>query len=145
MGRMALLITLVLSLASGAWTAPLRTAAVGDRMGALTVGLKEVTLDTGLCRTPLGAVPLRRIGYIVPGREPNEENASVVGLVLLTGQIAVLATFDETNMDDAVTIYADREGNGLVTDVWAAEGAPMGCAIIGTLRYLQQGMGTLRQ
>lgn len=145
MGRLAFVVTLVLSLAAAASAAPLRTAGVGDRMGSLTVGLKEVTLDTGLCRTPLGAVALRRVGYVVPGREPNEDNASAVGLVLMTGQLAVLATFDETNMDDAVTIYADRDGHGLVTDVWAVEDAPKMCVIIGTLRYLQPVTGTLSQ
>lgn len=105
-------------------------------LGSLTVGLKEVTLESGVCRTPLGVVPVHRVGYVVPGREVNEDNASAVGLVLQSGHVAVLATFDETNMDAAVTVYADREGNGRVTDVWAVNEAPGACAIIGSLHYL---------
>jgi hypothetical protein len=137
MGRTLLTVTLafVLSLAPTAWAQPLRTAKVGDRMGSIIVGLTQVTLDSGACRTPQGLVPVRRVAYVVPGRVTNEENASAIAFVVVTGQVAVLATFDEANMDEPVTIYADTDGVGLVTNVWPVTDAPKACDVIRDLHY----------
>ena len=137
MGRTLLVVTLalVLSVEAVAWAQPLRKAGVGDRMGSLTVGLTQISVDTGVCGTPQGAVPVRRAAFVVPGRDASEENASIVALVLATGRIVVLATFDEANLDEPVTIYADKDGHGLVTDLWPVADAPKPCDIVRGLRY----------
>jgi hypothetical protein len=136
MGRTLLVVTLalVLSVDAAAWAQPLRKAGVGDRMGSLVVGLTQIALETGVCKTPQGAVPVRLAGYIVPGREANKDNASAVAVVLETGRMVVLATFDEANLDEPVTIYADKDGRGLVTNLWPVADAPSPCDIIRDLR-----------
>ena len=136
MGRTLLVVTfaLVLSVEAVAWAQPLRKAVIGDRIGSLTVGLTQISLDSGVCQTPQGAVRVRRAAYVVPGRDASEDNASIVALVLATGRIVVLATFDEANLDEPVTIYADKNGHGLVTDLWSVADAPKPCDIIRDLR-----------
>ena len=137
MRRTLLMVTLafVLSLAATAWAQPLRAAQVGDRMGSIIVGLTQITLDSGACRTPQGLVPVRRVAYVVPGRVTNEDNASAIAFIMMSGQVAVLATFDEANMDEAVTVYADKDGLGLVTNVWPVADAPRACDVIRDLHY----------
>jgi hypothetical protein len=126
----------IVFVATTATAAPLRNAKVGSRIGSLIVGLTRVTLDSGKC----GIVPVDRVGWVVPGRSRDEDHASFVGF-LVQGKIAVLASYDEEDLDKAVIVYADIDGKELITDVWPVEDAPSACWIV--TRMLHWGQGSM--
>ncbi len=109
---------------------PFRVATVGDRMGSLTVGLTRVPIGSGRC----GSVPATVVGWSVPGRPLDLENASVAG-VLVDGKVVVVASYDEQNLSQAVTVYADLDGRGIITNVWSIGAAPPACTIVGMLHH----------
>lgn len=117
-----------LAAATAAWTAPLRTARVGDRMDALIAGLTP--LPRGPVRACRGGGPsLTYIDYVVPGRPAGDESASFVGFAE-GDRLVILVAYDEDNLGTPVTVYADLDGRGLVTNVWPAEAAPSPCGIV---------------
>ena len=119
----ALVVLLVLT--GTATASPLRDAKAGSRIGGLVVGLTRIPLDSGKC----GIVPVERVGWVVPGRPRDEDHASFVGF-LVRGRIAVLASYDEGNLDTAMIVYADLDGHDLITDVWPVDQAPSACWIV---------------
>jgi hypothetical protein len=112
--------------------APMRTAKIGDRMGALVVGMAKV--DSGRKGT-CGDTPVQIFDYIVPGRPLDEDHASFIGAWAFD-RLVVLVSFDESDLTVPITVYADLEGQGLVTDLWAVEEAPAGCELIQRARHV---------
>jgi hypothetical protein len=109
---------------------PFYSAKIGERLTKLTVGLNSVSLDKGLCA---GVLPAERVGWVIPGREKNEDNASVVGFYMIIKgqhQLVIMVTYDEQNKDEPSTVYADMDGKGLITNVWDAADAPGACQIM---------------
>jgi hypothetical protein len=121
-------------LAAAVQAAPFRSAKVGDRMGALVVGLVRIPLGSAAC----GPVLVDRAGWVVPGRPLDEGHASFVG-GLVRGKIAVLVSYDEENLDVAAVMYADVDGKGLVTHVWPTEDSPPACWIVVHMLHWGQG------
>jgi hypothetical protein len=129
-------LVVMLLLAGTATAAPLRDAKAGSRIGSLVVGLTRIPLDSGKC----GMVPVERVGWVVPGRPRDEDHASFVGF-LVHGRIAILASYDESNLDQAMVVYADLDGHDLITDVLPVEQAPSACWIVTRmLRWNQTAM-----
>jgi len=126
------LVLLVLSLSIAAFAEPLRTAQVGDRIGLLFAGLRKV--DGG----PVGTCPDGKIvgyvDYVVPGRPPDDHDASFVGFTV-DSRVVIVVAFDENDLSAPVNIYADMDGNGLITNTWPVGEAPSACVIMQHLRY----------
>jgi hypothetical protein len=126
------LVLLVLSLSIAAFAEPFRTAQIGDRIGSLLAGLRKV--DAG----PVGSCPDGKIvgyvDYVVPGRTPDDHNASFVGFTV-GSHVVIVVAYDENDLSAPVNVYADMEGKGLITDVWPVDTAPSPCAIMQHLRY----------
>jgi hypothetical protein len=118
-------LAVIFLLVGTATAAPLRDAKAGARIGSLVVGLDRISLDSGKC----GEVAVDRVGWVVPGRPRDEDHASFVGF-LVHGKIAVMASYDESNLDQAVVVYADLDGRDLITDVWPVDQAPSACWIV---------------
>ena len=116
-----------------AYAQPLRIAKVGDRMGSLVTGLKKI--DGGpLGSCGAGAPVVSYVDYVVPGRTPDDTNASFQALTIGDHVVAMIA-YDEEDLSTPVAIYADIDGNGLVTNAWSIPNAPQLCAIVRGLRY----------
>jgi len=105
---------------------PMRTAAVGDRMGSLVVGMSKIDSGrTGQC----GDVSVKIFDYIVPGRPLDEDHASFIG-AWAYDRLVVLVAFDEGDLTAPLQVYADLDGKGVITDTWTADDAPNGCELI---------------
>jgi hypothetical protein len=108
--------------------ASLRNANVGDRMGSLVAGLVKVDAGpVGSCTA--GGPVVRSIDYVVPGRPTDDDNASLIGFSV-GDRVVILVAFDEDDLSTPLAVYADRNGKGLVTDVWPAADAPSLCEIV---------------
>jgi hypothetical protein len=57
-------------------------------------------------------------------------NASLIGFSV-GDHVVILVAFDEDDLSTPLAVYADRNGKGLVTDVWSAADAPTLCEIVG--------------
>jgi hypothetical protein len=126
-------VVLTMAIVATASAQPLRSANVGDRMGALVTGLQKVSGGPlGSCAP--GAPVVSFIDYVVPGRTPNDDNASFQAFTV-GGHIVALVAYDEEDLSAPVAVYADADGNGLVTDMWSVEEAPALCAIVSNLHY----------
>ncbi len=112
---------------------PLRIANVGDRMGSLVTGLRKI--DGGpLGSCTAGAPVVSYADYVVPGRPPDDTNASFQALIIGDHIVAMIA-YDERDLSTPVSVYADIDGNGMVTNVWSIPAAPPLCAIVRGLHY----------
>jgi hypothetical protein len=120
------------AVAAAAAAAPLRSASVGDRMGSLVAGLVKV--DAGPVGSCTGRGPvIHSVHYLVPGRPADDDNASLIGFSV-GDRVVILVAFDEDDLSTPLAvIYADRNGKGLITDVWSAEDAPTLCEIVGAV------------
>ncbi len=122
-GALAIVFTIF---AIPALAAPIRTSKVGDRMGALVVGMVKV--DSG-AETACGRTPVRIFDYVVPGRPLDEDHASFIG-IWAYDRLVILVSFDDEDLSAPVEVYADLTGDGLVTHLWAVDDAPSGCQLI---------------
>ena len=119
---------LVMAVATVASAQPLRTATVGDQIGALVAGL--TTVDAGpIGSCGEGAPMISYVDYVVPGRPVDDDNASFVGLAI-GDRMIMLVAYDEDDLSTPVAVYADSDGKGMVTNVWPAGEAPEPCAIL---------------
>jgi hypothetical protein len=126
-------VLLAMTVTVAASAEPLRIAKVGDRMGALVTDLRKV--DGGpLGSCGAGAPVVSYIDYVVPGRPADDDNASFQALTIGEHVVAMIA-YDEQDLSTAVAVYADSDGNGLVTNVWSIPNAPQLCAIVQRLHY----------
>lgn len=126
-------VLLAMTVTVAASAQPLRIAKVGDRMGALVTGLIKV--DGGpLGSCVAGAPVVGYIDYVVPGRSPDDDNASFQALTIGDHIVAMIA-YDEQDLSAPVAVYADIDGNGLITNVWSIPDAPQPCAIVRGLHY----------
>ena len=124
---------LAMTVATAASAQPLRIAQVGDRMGSLVTGLRKV--DGGaLGSCAAGAPVVSYVDYVVPGRTPDDDNASFQAFTV-GDHIVALVSYDEEDLSAPVAVYADRDGKGLVTDVWSVTDVPGLCAIVQGVRY----------
>jgi hypothetical protein len=114
-------VLLAMTVTVAASAQPLRIAKVGDRMGALVTGLIKV--DGGPLGSCVAGAPV--VGYIavVPGRSPDDDNASFQALTIGDHIVAMIA-YDEQDLSAPVAVYADIDGNGLITNVWSIPNAP---------------------
>jgi hypothetical protein len=127
------LVVLVLTTTVAASAEPLRTALVGDRMDSLLAGLTKVELGPiGSCAA--SAPVISYVDYVVPGRSMDDDNASLVGLAI-GDRIVVMVVYDEQDLSTPVDVYADLDGNGLITNVWPFAEAPAPCEIMQRVRY----------
>jgi hypothetical protein len=130
-GISVVLLTMVI--VAAAYAEPLRSAKVGDRMGSLITGLRKVDDGPlGSCAFGNGVVSVT--DYTVPGRAPDDDNASYQAFTI-EDHIVALVAYDEGDLSTPVAVYADIDGNGLVTHAWPAEEAPSLCAIVKNLHY----------
>lgn len=127
------LVLLAMTAATAAPAEPLRTARVGDRMGSLVTGLKKVE-GTALGSCAAGAPVVSYVNYVVPGRPADDDNASFQAFTVGKHLVAVVA-YDEEDLDTPVAVYADMDGNGLITNIWPIDNAPAPCAIMQGLHY----------
>lgn len=127
------LVLLAMTVAVAASAEPLRIAKVGDRMGSLVTGLKKVDgAPLGSCA---GGTPVvSYVNYIVPGRPEDDENASFQALTVGDHLVAMIA-YDEQDLSTPVAVYADIDGQGLVTNVWSIANAPQLCTLLQGLHY----------
>jgi hypothetical protein len=126
-------VLLAMTVTVAASAEPLRTAQVGDRMGSLVTGLRMV--DGGpLGSCAAGAPLVSYVDYVVPGRPPDDTNASFQALTIGDHVWAIIA-YDEQDLSTPVAVYADIDGHGLVTNVWSIPHAPQLCAILRGLHY----------
>jgi len=126
-------VLLALTVAVAASAEPLRIAKVGDRMGSLVTGLTKIDGGPlGWCAA--GAPVVSYVDYVVPGRTPDDTNASFQALTIGDRLVAMIA-YDEQDLSSPVAIYADIDGHGLVTNVWLIPNAPQLCAIVQKLHY----------
>jgi hypothetical protein len=127
------LVVLALTTTVAASAEPLRTASVGDRMGSLVTGLSKVEGGPiGSCA--VGAPVISYADYVIPGRPADDDNASLVGLTV-GDRIVMMVAYDEQDLSTPVAVYADLDGNGLITNVWPAADVPAVCGIMQQLRY----------
>jgi hypothetical protein len=125
-------VILALAMTMAASAQPLRTAKVGDRIGALVTGLGKI--NAGPIRSCAeGAPALNYVDYVVPGRPADDDNASFVGLTS-GDRIVILVAFDEDDLSTPVAVYADIEGKGLITNAWSVDQAPAPCAVVQQLQ-----------
>ncbi len=130
-GIPVLLLAMTVTMAASAQA--LRIAKVGDRMGALVTGLSK--FDGGpLGSCAAGGPVVNYINYVVPGRPVDDDNASFQALTI-GGHVVAMIAYDEDDLSAAVAVYADIDGNGLVTNVWSIPNAPQLCAIVQGLHY----------
>lgn len=130
-GIPVVLVTITIAMATSAQ--PLRAAKVGDRMGSLVTGLKKVDgAALGSCSP--GAPIVRYFNYVVPDRPADDDNASFPALTIGERIVAIVA-YDEQNLSRVVAVYADMDGNGLITNVWPIVNVPAPCALMQGLRY----------
>jgi hypothetical protein len=126
-------ILIAMTVATAASAQALRIAQVGDRMGSLVTGLRKVEGGAlGSCAA--GAPVVSYVDYVVPGRSPDDDNASFQAFTIGDHVVAMVA-YDEQDLSAPVAVYADMEGKGLVTDVWSVTTVPTLCAIVRGLRY----------
>jgi len=126
-------VLIAMTVTSAASAQAFRIAKVGDRMGALVTGLRKV--DGGpLGSCGAGAPVVSYVDYVVPGRPADDDNASFQALTIGEHIVAMIA-YDEQDLNAPVAVYADTEGNGLVTNVWSVPNAPQLCAIVRELHY----------
>jgi hypothetical protein len=126
-------ILIAMTVATAASAQALRIAQVGDRMGSLVTGLRKVEGGAlGSCAA--GAPVVSYVDYVVPGRSPDDDNASFQAFTIGDHVVAMVA-YDEQDLSAPVAVYADMEGKGLVTDVWSVTTVPALCAIVRGLRY----------
>jgi len=126
-------VLMALTLATVASAEPLRTANVGDRMGSLVTGLQKA--DGGpLGSCAAGAPVVSYVNYVVPGRPADDDNASFQAFTIGDRVVAVVA-YDEQDLSTPVAVYADIDGEGLITNMWPAADAPDACAILQGLHY----------
>lgn len=126
-------VLLAMTVAMAASAQALRTAQVGDRMGFLVTGLRKVDGGAlGSCAP--GAPVISYVDYVVPGRPPDDDNASFQAFTAGDHIVAMIA-YDEQDLAAPVAIYADMDGKGLVTNVWSVTNVPTLCAIMKDLRY----------
>lgn len=113
--------------------APLRSAKVGDPMGSLVAGL--IRVDGGRVGSCADGAPIvHHVDYVVPGRPADDDNASLIGFTV-GHRVVILVAFDEENLSTPVMVSADRDGDGLVTDVWSVADAPTPCAIVQGIQH----------
>lgn len=130
-GISVVLLAMIVAVAASA--EPLRIAKVGDHMGSLVTGLMKV--DGGPLGSCADGAPLvSYVNYVVPGRSPDGTNASFQALIIGAHVVAMIA-YDEQDLRTPVEIYADIDGNGLVTNAWSIPNAPQLCTIVRGLRY----------
>jgi hypothetical protein len=126
-------VLLAMTVTVAASAEPLRIAKVGDRMGSLVAGLTKVNGGPlGSCAA--GDPVVSYVDYVVPGRPPDDTNASFQALTVGDRVWAMIA-YDEQDLSTPVAIYADIDGHGLVTHVWSIPHAPQLCAILRGLHY----------
>ena len=126
-------VLLAVSITMAASAQALRIAKVGDRMGSLVTGLTKI--DGGpLGSCAAGAPVVSYVNYVVPGRPADDDNASFQALTI-GGHVVAMIAYDEEDLNTAVAVYADIEGNGLVTNAWSIPEAPQLCAIVQGLHY----------
>src|SRR5712692_8951197 len=126
-------VLLAMTVAVAASAEPLRIAKVGDRMGSLVTGLRKVDgAPLGSCVA--GAPVVSYVNYIVAGRPEDDDNASFQAITIGDHLVAMIA-YDEQDLSIPVAVYADIDGNGLVTNVWSIPNAPQLCAIVQKLHY----------
>jgi hypothetical protein len=124
---------LSMAIAANASAQALRSANVGDRMGSLTAGLDKVEGGPlGSCAP--GSPLIRLTDYVVPGRTQDDDNASFQAFTV-GDRVVALVAYDEDDLSAPVVVYADADGNGLITNTWSIENAPTLCAIVGNLHY----------
>jgi hypothetical protein len=94
----------------------------GRPMGSLVTGLTKV--DGGpLGSCAAGAPVVGYVDYVVPGRPLDDTNASFQALTIGDHVVAMIA-YHEQDLNTAVAVYADADGNGLVTNAWSGSNAP---------------------
>ncbi len=126
-------VLLAMTVTVAASAEPLRIAKVGDRMGSLVTGLAKIDRGPlGWCAA--GAPVVSYVDYVVPGRPLDDANASFQALTIGDHVVAMIA-YDEQDLGTPVSIYADIDGNGMVTNVWSIPTAPQLCAIVRRLHY----------
>ena len=100
----------------------------GTVWGSLTTGLRRVEgAALGWCSTRAPVVSY--INYVVPGRPGDADNASFQAFTL-GDHLVVMVAYDEQDLSAPVSVHADLDGNGLITNVWSIENAPGLCAIM---------------
>jgi hypothetical protein len=126
-------VLLAVSVAAVAFAQPLRDAKVGDSMGSLVAGLQKVNAGSlGSCAPGNPVVSLT--DYVVQARTPNDDTASFQAFTV--GQrMVVLVAYDEDDLSAPVAVYADLDGNGLITNAWPIDKTPTLCAILGNSHY----------
>jgi hypothetical protein len=111
---------------AAASAAPLRNADVGAPMTALLSGLNRVDRGVvGRC----GETEVSYADYVVPGRPQDDDHASFVGFSA-KDRLVIIVAYDEDDLGVPVTVYADLDGAGNVTNTWTVENAPQPCAIL---------------
>lgn len=108
----------------------LRQADVGTPMKTLLTGLNRI--DRGVAGR-CGGIEVSRTAFVMPSRPQDEDNASFIGLSV-KDRLAIVIAYDEQDLGTPVTVYADLDGVGNVTNVWAVEKAPHPCAILSQMR-----------
>lgn len=127
------LVVLALTTTVAASGEPLRTASVGDRLGSLVTGLVKVEVGPiGACDP--GTPIISYVDYVVPGRPADDDNASLIGFKM-GDRVVMVVAFDEQDLSTPVTVYADMDGHGLITNVWPVADSPTPCDIMQQLRY----------
>jgi hypothetical protein len=120
-----------------------RAAKVGDRIVSLLTGLVPVNGGPlGTC--PASAALIVYAQFLVPPRvdvslfgplgNHEDDNASFVGF-FIGNRFVMLVAFDEQQISTPAEVYADLDGNGMITNVWPAAQAPTLCAIVQQLHY----------
>jgi len=122
----AIAVVMVVGMVISANAAALNSAKVGDRIGALTVGLNKIDeAKTASC----GSGPLTINAYVVPGKDKSYDNASTV--TVSTGSRVLMAiTFDEDDLTTAAAVY-EADKNGIIVQAYSIDQAPQDpCEIV---------------
>jgi hypothetical protein len=120
-----------------------RGAKIGDHIASLVTGLVPINGGPlGSCAE--GAPVVVYAQFLVPPRvdvpvfgplgNHDGDNASVLGF-FIGNRFVMLVAFDEQNPSVPLAVYADLDGNGLITSVWPVAQAPALCAIVQQLHY----------
>ena len=131
MRQIVAILTLAVVLCGGipAHAAPLRKADVGTPMKDLLKDLNR--LDRGVAGR-CGDTSVSYSAYVTPNRPQDDDHASFVGFSV-KDRLAIVVAYDEEDLSVPVTVYADLDGTGNVTNVWAVDKAPRPCAIMSQL------------
>jgi len=143
--RVAILVAVlaVIVVATSASAQQLRSAKIGDRVASLLTGLVPINGGPlGSCAAGAPVIvyaqflvpPLVDVPVFGPLGNHDDDNASFLGFFIGT-RVVMLVAFDERNPSVPAAVFADLDGNGLITSVWPVDQAPALCAIVQQLHY----------